>query len=284
MIEKSKPPSLGILYVVATPIGNLSDITMRAIDTLKTVELIACEDTRVSRKLCQHYHITAPLIAYHDHNADRSVPMIVERLQQGAQIALISDAGTPLISDPGYSLLSAVIAAGIRVIPIPGASSMISALSAAGLPTDAVFFGGFLPSKQQARMTRFTELCAIPATLVLFESSHRLAVSLQDAAAVMGDRHAVIAREMTKLYEEFRRDTLVNLATHYLKHPEVKGEVVMVIAPPVALPLQHTQAIPLLKALLPHYSLKDASAMVATAMQLPRHTIYDVALSLKHAS
>ncbi len=271
----------GTLYVVATPIGNLADITLRALQTLQQVQHIACEDTRVTRILCQHHQIDTPLTAYHEHNADAALPRITGWLQQGESVALVSDAGTPLISDPGYRLIQALQLESIRVVPIPGVSSVTCAASAAGLPTDQLHFSGFLPTKAQARLTKLEALSMIDATLIMFESANRLPASLGDMVAVLGNRQAVIAREMTKYYEEFHRGTLQELVEHYEQHPQVKGEVVVLCAPPEkeVVPVRHYQ--PLLEALLPHHSVKHAAALIANASGLPRNALYQLALSLK---
>src|ERR1700756_127843 len=193
------------LYLVATPIGNLGDITLRALETLAGVDLIACEDTRITRRLTERYGITAELTPYHEHNAATARPKLLERLAQGGSIALVSDAGTPLISDPGYKLVREACAAGHAVNALPGPSSVLTALSVAALPTDRFFFEGFLPAKETARRTRLTELSRLDATLVLFESGSRVQETLADLAAIMGARDAAICREMTKMHEEVTR-------------------------------------------------------------------------------
>ena len=203
------PPGL---HIVATPIGNLSDITLRALAALAGADLIACEDTRVTRKLLDRYGITTPLTPYHDHNAATARPKLLRRLAEGAAVALVSDAGTPLISDPGFKLVRAAHEAGNAVSTLPGASAPLAALAVAGLPTDEFFFAGFLPPKQAARRARIAELARIPATLVLFETGPRLATTLADLAAGLGDREAALCRELTKLHEEVRRGSLVSLA------------------------------------------------------------------------
>src|SRR4051795_13268618 len=200
------------LYLVATPIGNLGDVTLRALETLAGADIIACEDTRVTRRLTERYAITAPLKSYHEHNAAVARPKILARLAQGESIALVSDAGTPLISDPGFKLVREACAAGHRVFAVPGASSLLSALSVAALPTDRFFFEGFLPARQTARRARLTELARIDATLVMFESGNRVQDSLADLAAIMGARDAAVCREMTKLHEEIRRAPVSELA------------------------------------------------------------------------
>src|SRR5882762_7785190 len=200
------------LYLVATPIGHLGDITLRALETLAGVDIIACEDTRITRRLTERYVISASLKPYHEHNAALARPKLLERLAQGASIALVSDAGTPLISDPGFKLVREVCAAGHQVIALPGPSSVLAALSVAALPTDRFFFEGFLPPRQQARRTRLSELARIDATLVLFESGNRIADTLADLAEIMGGRDAAICRELTKLHEEILRAPITELA------------------------------------------------------------------------
>ena len=227
----AKPLPAG-LYLVATPIGNLGDISLRALETLAAADVIACEDTRVSHKLLERYGIQASLSPYHEHNAAAARPKLIERMQAGAAIALISDAGTPLISDPGYKLVRAAQEQAIAVTAIPGASSVLAALNVAGLPTERFFFEGFLPAKQQARRTRIDGLARIPATLVLFESGTRIADVLADLAETLPTREAAICRELTKLHEEMRRDTLPALAAHYAGDAETRGEFVIVVAPP----------------------------------------------------
>src|SRR3954447_14561158 len=208
----SAPKPAPGLYVVATPIGNLGDITLRALETLAGVDIIACEDTRITRPLTQRYGNSGLLNPYHEHNAALARPKILERLAQGESIALVSDAGTPLISDPGFKLVREACAAGHPVIALPGPSSVLAALAVAALPTDRFFFEGFLPAKETARRTRLKELARIDATLVMFESGNRVAGSLRDLADIMGARDAAICRELTKLHEEVRRAPLPELA------------------------------------------------------------------------
>src|SRR3954471_15913009 len=201
----SAPKPAPGLYVVATPIGNLGDITLRALETLAGVDIIACEDTRITRRLTERYGISAVLKPYHEHNAALARPKILEKLAQGASIALVSDAGTPLISDPGFKLVREVTAAGFSVIALPGPSSVLAALAVAALPTDRFFYEGFLPSRQMARRTRLAELSRIDATLVMFDSGNRVQDTLADLAEIMGSRDAAICRELTKMHEEVRR-------------------------------------------------------------------------------
>ena len=269
------------LYLVATPIGNLRDITLRALEILAAADLVACEDTRVTRKLFDHYGLSAPLIAYHDHNAEIARPKILEKLAAGGAVALVSDAGTPLISDPGYKLVRAAAEAGHAVTAAPGPSAALMALTVAGLPTDRFFFEGFLPAKEAARHARIAQLARIPATLVLFESGPRLAASLGDLAAGFGAREAAVARELTKLHEEVRRGDLRALAADYAAGAETRGEIVIVIAPPAAAEQPSAADIDaLLHAALARTSVKEAVAEVAAATGEPRRAIYSRALTL----
>jgi 16S rRNA (cytidine1402-2'-O)-methyltransferase len=275
------PKAVPGLHLVSTPIGNLGDITLRALETLAGVDIIACEDTRITRRLTERYGISALLKPYHEHNAALARPKILERLAQGASIALVSDAGTPLISDPGFKLVREVCAAGHPVIALPGPSSVLAALAVAALPTDRFFFEGFLPAKEAARRTRIGELVRIPATLVLFESGPRLAATLADLAAGLGKREAAVARELTKLHEEVRRGDLVSLAADYAAGAETRGEIVIVIAPPAATEQPSAADIDaLLHAALARTSVKDAVAEVAAATGEPRRAIYARALEL----
>jgi 16S rRNA (cytidine1402-2'-O)-methyltransferase len=218
----------GTLYVVATPIGNLADITQRALQVLKDVDLIACEDTRHTRKLLQHFGIDTKTVSYHEHNETERGKELIQKLEQGINIAVVSDAGSPAISDPGFKLVREAIENEITVVPIPGPSALIAALTAAGLPTNEFFFAGFLPAKTVARQTRLRELSAIPGTLIFYEAPHRLSATLKDAYETLGEREAVVARELTKLYEELKRGRLSELVEHY-SHVEPRGEIVLLI-------------------------------------------------------
>lgn len=273
------------LHVVATPIGNLGDIGVRALTALAGADLVACEDTRVTAKLLARYEIRVPLLPYHEHNAAEMRPRLLERLAGGAALALASDAGTPLISDPGYKLVSATIAAGIAVETLPGPSAVLAALVVSGLPPDRFLFDGFLPARRGARQERLAELAAIPTTLVLFETAPRLADSLADMATTLGGaRPAAVCRELTKLHEEVRRGTLAELAAA-AAGKEPKGEIVIVVGPPVAPAgadagdLDAALAVALQRA-----SLKDAAAEVAASLQLPRRLVYQRALELSETS
>ncbi len=218
----------GTLYVVSTPIGNLEDITLRAVRVLKEVAIIAAEDTRHTKQLCAHFGITTPLTSYHDFNKEDKTAVLLERLRGGASIALVSDAGTPVISDPGYFLITRSIEAGIRVVPIPGPSAVLAALAASGLPTDAFRFEGFLPRKDGPRSKRIERLREDSASLILFESPHRIGKLLTSLHAILGNRRAVLGRELTKRFEEFRRGTLGELLEQVHTHPP-KGEITLVV-------------------------------------------------------
>lgn len=273
------PPGL---HVVATPIGNLGDITLRALETLAGADVIACEDTRVTRKLLDRYGITTPLTPYHDHNASEARPKILARLAAGTAVALVSDAGTPLVSDPGFKLVRAAREAGHAVTALPGASATLAALAVAGLPTDRFFFEGFLPPKEVARRARIAELARIPATLVLFETGPRLSDALSDLAEGLGLREAAICRELTKLHEEVRRGDLAALAAAYATADPPRGEIVIVIAPPsedVRRP-DANELDDLLRRALDRVSMKDAVSEVAAGTGLPRRDIYQRALAL----
>ena len=269
--------------MVATPIGNLADISLRALDVLAKVDLIACEDTRTTRKLLAAHGIAARLTAYHDHNAARVRPKLMARLQCGEAVALVSDAGTPLISDPGYKLVAAAAEANVTVTAVPGASAALAALTVSGLPSDRFLFAGFLPSKSGARRRVLAELAPIPASLVIYESARRLPAALADMAEVWGPRPAAVARELTKLHEEVRRGTLPALAEHYETAGPPKGEVVVVVGPPGpdAETAPDAEALDAqLRAAFRHASLRDAVAAVAEATGRPRRQIYARALEL----
>ena len=286
--SKSAPPaSVPLapgLYLVATPIGNLADITLRAIDVLRRVELIACEDTRVTATLARRYGLAAARVAYHDHNAARMRPRLLARLAAGGRIALVSDAGTPLISDPGFKLVRGAIEAGAAVTAIPGASAALAALVVAGLPTDRFFFQGFLPAKPGARRRALERLMLVPGTLVFFETAPRLADTLDKLAASLGDRPAAVARELTKLHEEVRRGPLAALARHYREHGPPRGEIVLVVAPPpegTAAAIEPAKVEARLKAALESMSVGAASAALAAETGRPRRELYALALRLQ---
>jgi 16S rRNA (cytidine1402-2'-O)-methyltransferase len=220
----------GELFIVATPIGNLEDITQRALRVLREVDLIACEDTRHTRKLLNHFRIDKKTVSYHEHNERERAEELCELLESGQNVALVSDAGTPLINDPGYRIVTAAIERGIRVIPVPGPVAFIAALAASGLPTDEFFFGGFLPARAHPRRAKLEELRSVRATLGFYEAPHRIVAALKDAAEVLGNRRAVIARELTKLHEEFVRGTLNELVQQFSKEGAARGEMVLIIS------------------------------------------------------
>ncbi|EKE78386.1 16S rRNA (cytidine(1402)-2'-O)-methyltransferase [Oceanibaculum indicum] len=268
------------LYIVATPIGNLGDLTMRARDILASADLVACEDTRVTGKLLSAFGLKRPLIAYNDHNADKVRPTLLDAVRQGKAVALVSDAGTPLISDPGYKLVRDAAEAGLAVTAAPGPSALLAALVLAGLPTDRFLFAGFLPPKSGARRTALGELASVPATLVFYESGPRLAASLADMAAVLGDRPGAVARELTKLFEEVRRDPLSALAAHYAEAGPPKGEIVIVVGAPAEQEASADTLDAALRRALAGNSTRDAAALVAGETGLPRKQVYARALEL----
>ncbi|MEO9458308.1 MAG: 16S rRNA (cytidine(1402)-2'-O)-methyltransferase [Lentilitoribacter sp.] len=277
----AKPIDQG-LYIVATPIGNLSDITVRSLEVLARCDVIACEDTRTSRKLLDRYQITTRTVAYHEHNAEFASGKIIEALDEGKTIAVISDAGTPLISDPGFRVVNDAIAAGHKVIPVPGASSVLTALMAAGLPTDSFYYAGFLPNKEKARTDRFKELGPMKATLVFFESPHRITASLKNAISVLGeDRQACICRELTKSHEEFAKGSLKELHEIF-EARNVKGEVVLVIAPPQEEEVDLDEDItPLLMKLASEMSTSQAASEASRITGRSRKELYQQLLTLK---
>lgn len=268
------------LYIVATPIGHLADLTIRAIATLGRADVIYAEDTRHSRTLTQHYGITTQLKAYHEHNGEAVRPEILARLSQGEAVALISDAGTPLISDPGFKLVRDCAAAGFDCVALPGPSAVMAALSAAGLPTDTFVFAGFLPPKDGQRRTRLAELMSVSATLVFFEAPTRIADTLATLAQIMPTRPVVVARELTKLHETLHRGLAADLAVHFEAEP-ARGEIVLLIGPPDAAASTDPAEIDArLSRALETLSIRDAAAMVAEAMGLPRKQIYQRALDM----
>lgn len=270
------------LHVVATPIGHLGDVTLRALATLKAADLVLCEDTRVTHKLLDRYGLAPKLHAYHDHNAAAVRPKVLAQLAAGAAIALVSDAGTPLVSDPGYKLVAEALEVGLRVYPVPGASALLAALVAAGLPTDRFFFEGFLPPKSGQRKNRLNEIAAIPATMVFYETGPRLEASLRDLAEVFGARAAAVCRELTKTFEETRRGMLDELAAHYEKAGAPKGEIVIVVAPPDpdANKISPDELDARLKQALKRGSLKDAVAEVSDETGMKKREVYARALAL----
>jgi len=265
------------LYVVATPIGHSRDITLRALETLASVDVIACEDTRVSGKLLAIHGISTPMTPYHEHNAQRAGPALIKRLDRGDRVALVSDAGTPLVSDPGYRLVRDCIESGIPVVPLPGPSAPVAALSVSGLPTDRFFFAGFPPPRTAARRRFLAEISEIPATLVMMESPRRLAASLTDMADVLGAREAVVAREITKMFEEIKRGTLDALAEALQRAESVKGEITIVVAPPEG---SESVDAALLIAAIKTMSVRDAVDAVAAETHSARSQVYSRALAL----
>ncbi len=270
-----------MLYLIATPIGNLKDITLRALEVLKEVDIIACEDTRVSSKLLSHYAISKPLLAYHDHNAEHMRPRLLASLKEGKKVAYITDGGMPLISDPGFKLVVACQKDALPYTVIPGPSAPLMALCLSGLAPDRFLFCGFLPSKQGARKTALEEVKEIQATLIFFESSQRLVPFLKDAVEVLGDREGAVCREMTKLFEEVQRHTLSSLISHYEAHPP-RGEIVIVIEGTSPFASLSTEDLKIqLQAALERYSLKEAVDLVSKAFGISKREVYQHALALK---
>ena len=269
------------LYLVATPIGNLADVTLRALDVLRGVDTVLCEDTRVTSKLLARYGIAAATQPYHDHNAERVRPEILARLKAGAALALVSDAGTPLVSDPGYKLVREALAAGVGVTAVPGPSAALTALLSSGLPPDRFLFAGFLPAKVVARRRTLEALKDVTATLLFYESAPRLAASLADMAASLGARPAAVARELTKLHEEVRRGSLAELAAHYRDSGPPKGELVIVVGPPVPAAASDAELDHALRAALARKTLREAVEDVAAASGARRRHVYVRALALK---
>jgi 16S rRNA (cytidine1402-2'-O)-methyltransferase len=272
------------LYLVATPIGNLADVTLRALATLARADVILCEDTRHSRVLLQHFGINRPLRAYHEHNAAAERPRILAALAEGQTVALISDAGTPLVSDPGYKLVREASERGYRVTALPGASSVLAGLSLGGLPTDCFLFAGFLPPRESARRSRLTELAAVPATLVFFEAPSRVAAALADIAEVCRGREVAVARELTKRYEEVKRGQAEELVAWLAAAGEPKGEFVVMVGPPGKREVSDTDIASRLEQALPDMSLRDAAREVAADLGVARSRVYDIGLRLKSGS
>jgi 16S rRNA (cytidine1402-2'-O)-methyltransferase len=285
LAAEAEPLDAG-LYVVATPIGNLKDVSFRALSVLAASDAVLAEDTRVTKTLLAHYGITTPLVPYHEHSNDAVRERMVLRVREGQALALVSDAGTPLVSDPGYKLVQAAIEAGLPVTPVPGPSAALTALVVSGLPTDRFFFEGFLPAKAGARRTRLAAIGTIPGTLMIFEAPHRLPEMLVDAAEVLGDRPAVVARELTKMFETVRRGTLPELAAQFGEEGPPKGEIVVLIGqaredaggPEVDAALDEK-----LEGALRQHSIKDAAALVADEMGRPKREVYARALALARA-
>ena len=278
----ARPLTAG-LYLVATPIGNLADISLRALAVLARADLIAAEDTRHSKKLLSHFGIAAKLTPYHEHNAERERPRLIARLRAGQAIALISDAGTPLISDPGYKLVREALDEGIAVTSIPGPSAALAALTSVGLPTDTFLFAGFLPPKSGPRRSRLEELKSAPATLLFFETGPRLTKSLADMADVLGPREAAIAKELTKLHESVTRGRLEELASEFSNAESLKGEFVVVVAPPAgdAAEPGDEMIVEQLEKALKLESFRDAVRSVAEVLNVGRARVYEIGLKLK---
>jgi len=270
------------LYILATPIGNARDVSLRALDVLKGCDVIAAEDTRVTSKLLAIHGISRPLIPYNDHNGPQMRPKILARLEQGQAVALVSDAGTPLVSDPGYKLVREAIAAGAAIVALPGPSAVLAGLTLSGLPSDRFLFAGFLPSRAGERKSMLEELGGVRATLIFFESAQRLEDSLPALAEVLGNRQAVVARELTKLHEEVRRGSLRELAAHYVQAGAPRGEVTLLIAPPDAAAAPDSARIDAaLKAALAFMPVKAAAEMIADFTDGSRKALYARALELK---
>ncbi len=279
--RRSAAQPFGGLAIVATPIGHSRDITLRALDILGQADWIACEDTRVTAKLLAIHGVSRPLVAYHEHNAEKARPKLIQRLKGGETVALVSDAGTPLVSDPGYKLVRACLKEGIPVTPVPGASAVLAALVVSGLPTDRFFFAGFLPSKSAAWRRALAGVAEIPGSLVFMESARRLAPSLTDMARILGPRDAMIGREMTKMFEQMKRGTLDDLAAHYKSEGPPRGEVTIVVAPFKKEAVDDAGLDRRLKAALKNSTVRDAAADVSAATGLTRRKVYSRALELQ---
>lgn len=273
------------LYLVATPIGNLGDITLRALETLASADVLACEDTRVTRVLLDRYGIRNRPYSYHDHNANEVGPKLIAALEGGKSVALVSDAGTPLVSDPGYRLGQLALEAGHRVVPIPGASAPLAALVGSGMPSDAFLFAGFLPVKDRGKRDRFAELAKTPATLIFFESPRRIGGTLKVASEVLGEhRRAVVCRELTKTFEEFRRGTLGELAEYYHEDRVVKGEIVLLVEPPSFDEIPDIEDVEkLLKELAATMPAAKAAGEASKLTGMPRKELYQRLLDMKNA-
>ena len=284
-VEMAARPLETALYLVATPIGNLGDITLRALETLAAADVLACEDTRVSRVLLSRYGIRRRTTAYHEHNSAEAGPKLIAALEAGKSVALISDAGTPLVSDPGYRLVGEALGKGIRVVPVPGASAVLAALTASGLPSDTFLFAGFLPVKTGQRKARLEELRAVPATLIFYESPRRLTEALGAMAeALGGGRAAAVGRELTKAFEEVRRGTLAELAAHYAAADTPKGEIVVCVGPPLPVEQSAGDVDALLASLARDMPASKAAAEAAKMTGQPKQALYRRLLELKEAA
>jgi 16S rRNA (cytidine1402-2'-O)-methyltransferase len=289
--EAAEPPQIASdlpppgLHLVATPIGNLDDITLRALAALRGADRIYCEDTRVTAKLLGRYGIKVRLEPYHDHNAEMARPVILAALRRGERVALVSDAGTPLVSDPGYKLARAAMAEGLPVTAAPGPSAVLTALILSGLPPDRFLFAGFLPRQPAARRDTLAGWAALDATLIFFEAPPRLASSLKDMTQILGPRPAAVARELTKLHEEMRRGRLDELAEHYRDAGPPRGEIVIVVGPPEpAPPLSEAEIDRRLRITIGEFGVRDAAAKLAAATGLPRQQLYRRALAIREKS
>lgn len=274
-------PLAATLYVIATPIGHLGDVTLRALAVLARADIIYCEDTRHSQKLMERYGIGRPLRAYHEHNAEKERPHILAAVAAGKAVALISDAGTPLISDPGYKLVRDVIEAGHGVISLPGPSALLAGLTSSGLPTDCFVFAGFLPPKEAARRARIAELASAPGTLVLFEAPGRVARTLADLRDGLGPREAAVARELTKVHEELRRGSLADLARQAAEGAEARGEFVILVGPAAARSVTDDEIAAALDSALVTSSLRDAVRDVTARLGAGKSRVYEIAVRLK---
>ncbi|EAU42987.1 probable methyltransferase protein [Fulvimarina pelagi HTCC2506] len=270
------------LYLVATPIGHLDDLSLRALDIIAGADILACEDTRVTGKLLKRYGIERRMAAYHEHSGEKAGAALVETIRGGGSVALVSDAGTPLVSDPGYELVRAAIEAEVSVVAIPGASAVLTALAVSGLPSDAFFFAGFLPAKEKARADRLEQLLHIPSTLIFYEAPHRIAASLAAMLEALGDRPAAVCRELTKMHETIYRGSLRELAEEFAALETVKGEIVVCIAPPAEdAPPNEADIDGILEGLLAEMKPAKAAQEAARLTGLPRRELYQRALTLK---
>ena len=269
------------LHLVATPIGNLGDVSSRALGVLRAAERIYCEDTRITARLLARYQIRTPLETYHDHNAEQVRPAILAALRRGGRVALVSDAGTPLVCDPGYKLVRAAIAEGLPVTAAPGPSAALTALILSGLPPDAFLFAGFLPKPQAARRQALARWATLAATLIFYEAPPRLATSLADLSEILGPRQAAVARELTKLHEEVRRGPLADLAGHYRQVGPPRGEIVIVVGPPEPALPDANEVDRRLRAVLGELGVRDAAARLAAETGLPRSELYRRALAIR---
>ncbi len=275
--SRSLPPGL---YIVATPIGNLGDITLRALSVLARADAIACEDTRHTKKLTSHYGIRTPLIAYHDHNAERARPKLLSRIAAGDAVALVSDAGTPLISDPGHKLVREALESGLIVSSLPGPSAALAALTSAGLATDRFIFEGFLPPKQGARRKRIEALADLSATLVFYEAPSRLMATLTDMAEIMGDREAAVAKELTKIHERVERGLIGDLSARFADDTARKGEFVILVSPATKAEISDETIRRQLEDALQSMSARDAVRYVTDMLEIKRGRVYQIALAL----